>query len=99
MNNKIKINNNGLPILFMGVGIPGSGKSTWLENNKEEYNYTIHSSDSIREQLGDINDQSKNSQVFETLHNRIKTDLLNGKSVAMDATNLSRKKRINFLKE
>ena len=97
MNNKIHVNNNGLPILFTSVGIPGSSKSTWLENHKEEYNYTIHSSDAIRAEFGDINDQSKNSQVFETLHNRIKTDLLKGKNVAYDATNLSRRKRTHFL--
>ena len=82
----------------MVVGIPGSGKSTWLEEHKKELNFTIHSSDSIRaELLDDINNQSKNDLVFKTLHKRIKEDLLNCKNVAYDATNLSRKRRINFL--
>ena len=69
------------PTFIMCVGIPGTGKSTWLENNKEELNFIIHSSDAIREELGDVNDQSKNELVFNTLHKRIKEDLLNGKNV------------------
>lgn len=82
----------------MVVGIPGSGKSTWIENNKEKLNFIIHSSDSIREELlNDVNNQNQNELVFNTLHKRVKEDLLNGKNVCYDATNLSRKRRINFL--
>lgn len=89
------------PILYFTVGLPGSGKSTWLEleNNNEELNMIIHSSDAIREEFGDVNDQSKNDLVFTTLHSRIKEDLKNGKNVCYDATNLSRKRRIAFLQE
>ena len=83
--------------LYFMCGLPGSGKSTWLEDHKKELNFTIHSSDSIRAELGNVNDQSQNDLVFETLHRRIKEDLLNGKNVAYDATNLSRKRRINFI--
>ena len=85
------------PIFTMLVGLPGSGKSTWAEKNKDLVNEVIHSSDAIREELGDINDQSKNEEVFNILHKRIKDDLKNGKDVIYDATNLSRKRRINFL--
>ena len=85
------------PTFTMCVGIPGAGKSTWLENNKEELNFIIHSSDAIREELGDVNDQSKNELVFNILHKRIKDDLLNGNNVVYDATNLSRKRRMNFI--
>lgn len=83
-------------IYFM-CGIPGSGKSTWIKNNKEKLDFAIHSSDSIREEFGDVNDQNNNELVFKTLHSRVKEDLLNGKNVAYDATNLSRKRRINFI--
>ena len=82
---------------YMTVGLPGSSKSTWAEINKEKLNFTIHSSDAIREELGDVNDQSKNDLVFNTLHKRIKEDLLNGKNVCYDATNLLRKRRMNFI--
>jgi len=84
--------------MFMLIGLPGSGKSTYAEKLKEE-GVVIHSSDNIREELGDINDQSKNTEVFEILHQRIKNDLSNGKSVCYDATNLNRKRRKAFLQE
>lgn len=86
--------------LIMLCGLPGSGKSTWVENNKEKLNAVVHSSDAIREELlNDINDQSQNDLVFNTLHKRVKEDLLNGKNVIYDATNLNRRKRISFLRE
>ena len=81
----------------MLVGIPASGKSTWIKNNKDKLNMVVHSSDAIREEFGNINDQSKNELVFNTLHKRIKEDLMHGKNVCYDATNLSRKRRIHFL--
>ena len=87
------------PILYLTCGMPGSGKSTWLENHKEELDFIIHSSDFIRSELGDINDQSQNELVFNTLHKRVKEDLLNGKNVAYDATSLNRRKRLSFLRE
>ena len=85
--------------LFFTVGLPGSGKSTWVENNKEKLNAVVHSSDTIREQLGDINDQSKNNLVFEILHKRVKEDLLNSKNVIYDSTGINRKNRLAFLRE
>lgn len=85
------------PILYMTVGLPGSGKSHWCNKHKDELNAVVHSSDAIREELGDVNDQSKNAEVFEILHKRIKDDLRSGKNVIYDATNLSRKRRIHFM--
>lgn len=86
--------------LYMLVGLPGSSKSTWAAAHKDELNAVIHSSDDIRaELLGDESDQSKNEEVFKILHSRVKDDLRAGKNVIYDATNLSRKKRVTFLKE
>lgn len=85
------------PILYMLCGLPGSCKSTWADNNQDKLNAVIHSSDSIREELGDVNDQSKNENVFNILHKRIKDDLNSCNNVIYDATNLKRKRRINFL--
>ena len=87
------------PKLFFTVGLPGASKSSWLESHKQKLNITIHSSDSIREELGDVNDMSKNELVFNTLHKRVKEDLLNGKNVAYDSTGLKRKNRLHFLRE
>jgi predicted kinase len=82
----------------MLVGLPGSGKSTYIEKYCE--NCTVHSSDAIREELsGDVNNQDINAQVFETLHKRIKADLIAGKNTVYDATNISWKRRKAFLQE
>lgn len=87
-----------MPKLIMLSGLPGSGKSMYAEKLKEE-GYIVHSSDKIREEFGDINDQSKNADVFTILHRRIKKDLNSGKNVCYDATNLKRRRRIAFLRE
>lgn len=87
-----------IPTFIMLVGLPGSGKSTYAEKIKEE-GVIIHSSDAVRKEFGDVNDQSKNEEVFRILHKRIKDDLKAGKDVCYDACNISRKRRIAFLKE
>lgn len=82
----------------MLCGLPASGKSTYCEQYKHNKDWIVLSSDEIRAELLDnVNDQSQNELVFKTLHSRVKEDLLNGKNVAYDATNLSRKRRINFI--
>ena len=86
------------PVFYMVVGLPGSGKSTYIE--KYLANCCIHSSDAIREELsGDVNNQDINKQVFNTLHKRVKEVLAAGKSVVYDATNISWKRRKAFLQE
>lgn len=86
--------------LIMMVGLPCSGKSTMATKLAEKCNANIHSSDAIREELsGDINNQDINDLVFRTLHKRIKEDLRNGKNCIYDATNISYKRRMAFLRE
>ena len=88
-----------IPEFVMLVGLPGSGKS-YLADILFAKKYSIHSSDEIRKELsGDINNQNINSQVFQTLHRRIKDDLKNGISCVYDATNINYKKRMSFLQE
>ena len=88
-----------MPELIMLVGLPGSGKSTYAAEYKEK-GYHVHSSDQIREELyHDIQDQTHNDKVFQTLHKRIKDDLKRGISCVYDATNLAMKRRIGFLRE
>lgn len=86
------------PTFFMLVGLPYSGKSYHAEKLKEAYDAVIHSSDSIRaELLGNVEDQSNNALVFDTLHERIISDLINGKNVVCDATNINYKRRMDTL--
>ena len=80
------------PVLLVVVGIPGSGKSTYVEQYEAE-GYVVHASDKLRAEMGDENDQSHNVEVFEILYKRIKEDLLAGKNVCLYATNLRRRNR------
>lgn len=59
----------------------------------------IVSSDAIREEVfGDVNDQSHNQEVFNIVEKRCREALKANKEVILDATNLNRKRRINFIK-
>ena len=87
------------PILYYLVGLPASGKSTWAKNMMDN-NTILLSSDNLREELyGDINNQEHNGELFNELNKRVKENLKNGKDIIYDATNISSKRRISFLKE
>lgn len=86
----------------MLVGISGSGKSTYAHYMKNTFLEPVEivSSDSIREELyGDESIQGNPNKVFRIMLARTKRYLGEGKSVIYDATNLSDRRRINFLKE
>lgn len=89
------------PYLYVMVGLSGSGKTT-LANKISQHNvldFEIISSDDIREEIcGDMSDQSRNSEVFEIFHKRIKENLLLKRNVIADATNLTKWSRSNILK-
>ena len=83
---------------LMLMGISSSGKSTLAQTMAAKCNYKVFSSDALREELfGDENDQTHNSEVFEELHRRILKALDAGENCVYDATNLNRKRRIQFL--
>lgn len=85
---------------IMMVGLPASGKSTYAQYISKTENAVIHSSDSLREELfEDVNENSRNDELFKELHSRIKKDLSEGLNVIYDATNISYKRRKAFLDE
>lgn len=89
-----------IPTFVMMIGLVGSGKTVKAHELAEQYNATVFSSDALRKELfGDINEQSKNQELFTELHGRIKNCLKNGKSAIMDCTNINYKKRMAFLSE
>lgn len=98
-------NANKTPILFMMEGLAGSGKSYVAEmlrinKNGEQVKPIIHSSDALRAELyNNENNQEHNGDLFNELHRRIKADLCNGKDVIYDATNISKKRRTDFIQE
>lgn len=81
----------------MLVGIPGSGKSSACRQYAQA-GYRIHSSDALREAMfGSEDVQRDPNLVFEHLLRDLRRDLEAGVSCVMDATNLSRKRRISTL--
>lgn len=83
--------------LIMLVGIPASGKTT-IAKEYEKNGYRWHSSDEIRLEFLLPQTKEGNIETFNILHKRVHEDLKNGKNVIYDATNMSRKRRIGFLR-
>lgn len=85
---------------YMLVGLPASGKTTIAVNLfKNNTNSRLRSSDGLRsELLNDINDMSRNKEIFDLLHSIIKSDLYHERDTIYDATNLNADRRKEFLK-
>lgn len=84
--------------LYIMIGIPGSGKSTYAKNNI--CNAKIVNTDAIRKELyGDSNIQGDGYRVFSIALNRIHNILNNGDNVVFDAMNLKRADRKRVMKK
>jgi predicted kinase len=89
-----------LPEFIMLIGIPGSGKSTWISNFNKNNKYIVVSPDLIRKEItGNISDQSQNSKVWFETKKRVIDYLKNGKNVILDATMTSSVNRRDFIKD
>ena len=81
--------------LYMTVGLPGSGKSTWAH----QQNMAVVGSDNVRSELhGSEEIQDNPAKVFQIVYHRVKEQLKHG-DVIMDATNLNARKRTGFLSQ
>lgn len=84
--------------VIMGIGIPGSGKTTVLKKFANDYNYSYICPDDIRlELLGNTKDQSKNKEVWAESYNRLEQNLKEEKTVVFDATFASAQTRENCI--
>jgi len=81
------------------MGIPGSGKTTWIDENLNNLEFlVVISPDDLRHRLcGNASDQSRNTEVFEMAHARLKWLLLHGDNAVWDATNLKAEHREQIL--
>lgn len=86
--------------LFILIGIPCSGKSTYSKKFLYKTNTLVVSSDEIRKELtGTYKYSSKNNEsVFKIAKTRIYEALSDGYDVVWDATNLNEKHRKDFIK-
>lgn len=84
---------------YILCGTPASGKSTWTKNviagNKD---VVVICPDTIRGELsGNEADQSVSGRAFQLARERMEEALKNGKSVIIDATNMYRKTRKDWI--
>lgn len=88
-----------MPVLTMMVGVSYSGKSTIADKIARKTGAVIVSSDAIRGEIyGDESCQVNHAKVFEIVHQRIRSLLKGGSDVIYDATNLSCKRRMAYLR-
>lgn len=81
------------------VGLPASGKSTFVQKLAKTENAVILSSDTIRQELfGDATKQ-KSRLIFRVLYERLNELVAKGYSVIVDATNIERERRMFALKK
>ena len=80
------------------VGIPGSGKSTWVANEYDGDGMVL-SSDAIREELyGDEAIQGNPNEVFDELYYRMEECLKQDRDVVIDATSIGKRERYTTIK-
>lgn len=87
-----------MPIFYMTIGIPGSGKSTWASEQK--HTTPVVCPDYIRKQLtGNVSDQTKNAEVWKIAKERVSSYLEEGRNVILDATNVKMSDRNRFMRD
>lgn len=89
-----RYNSRGFEML---IGIPGSGKSTYLKSI-DNRNVVIVCPDDIRRRLtGNVSNQSRNKDVWNIANKAICKLLYSGRYVILDATNVNTSIRRNML--
>ena len=84
--------------LYITVGLPGSGKSTYAKEFIKGKEIEYLSSDSLRAVYGkDETDQSVTSIVFGHIKRKVDEFLKDGKNVMVDATSVNRKERSDYI--
>lgn len=84
---------------IMLVGLPYSGKDYYIAQHQKD-NDIVVSSDEIRGEIwGDENNQRDPEMVFKVMRERAIEALRNGHNVWYNATNLTSKRRISFIKD
>ncbi len=83
---------------IIGIGIPGSGKTTHLKKLAESEKFTFISSDDVREEFGyDFANRKQDRAVWVITHRRFKEAVARGGTI-IDATNLKPSDRRYLIK-
>lgn len=85
--------------LYLTVGLPGSGKSTYAKNFISGKDIEYLSSDELRAVFGKSEeDQTVTPLVFGHIKRKVDEYLKNGKNVMVDATSINRRDRSDYIK-
>jgi predicted kinase len=96
-----------MPTLYMMIGVPGSGKSTWIANQNFDWNKTmVVSTDAIIDQRAAAQGKTY-SEVFQNeikgataqMNANLKNAIANNMDIALDQTNLTPKSRQSKLSQ
>ena len=84
--------------LYITVGLPGSGKSTYVKNFIKDKDIEYLSSDSLRAVYGKSEeDQTVTPLVFGHIKRKVDELLKDGRNVLVDATSVNRKERSDYI--
>jgi predicted kinase len=84
--------------LYITVGLPGSGKSTYAKNFIKGKDIEYLSSDSLRAIFGKgEDDQTVTPLVFGHIKRKVDEFLKDGKNVLVDATSVNRRERADYI--
>lgn len=81
--------------VYMMVGIPGSGKSTYVKELKETLNCEVIATDEIRNQYPNWDEAKIWPEVYRLCGEKLKQ----GNDIIYDATNITPKVRLRFIEE
>ena len=85
--------------IYIAVGLPGSGKSTYAKNFIKGKDIEYLSSDELRAVFGKSEeDQTVTPLVFGHIKRKVDEFLKDGKNVLVDATSVNRKERSDYIK-
>ncbi|MGF7057341.1 AAA family ATPase [Brassicibacter mesophilus] len=95
----LKIKNRYNLTLYMLIGIPCSGKSTYAKKKHSSLNAEIVSNDDIRVELEEnFNFSSQNNKrIFENIYDRIENSFIEGNNVIFDANNTNKKFKKRYI--
>ena len=84
--------------LYIAVGLPGSGKSTYAKNFVKGKDIEYLSSDELRAVYGKSEeDQTVTPLVFGHIKRKVDEFLKDGKNVLVDATSVNRRERSDYI--
>lgn len=91
------IGNQNKPDVILPIGTSGSGKSTFVKSLPQQ-NLVVIEPDAMRvEFTGDINNKSKDKEIYKEAAKRAIQAIKEGKQVVFDTTNLTKEKRRPFI--